>query len=134
MDVVSEVMYSTHCAISSGVPSPTLPDTYASAPISFGEVHELVRAERVRLFDAAPVRVHAHRSLVARTDAFAPVVFIGKAASRPADHRHLQALQRSNHIVAVAVGVRDLRVFADPDAAVDAEAQVLCKLAERGSD
>src|SRR5690606_39907251 len=87
-------------------------------------------AEAVGLLDAAPVGVDLDPALFARSDAVAPVVLVGEAAARPAHHRHLQFLQRGQHVVAVPTGVGDFRVLADPDAAVDAVAQVLGELAE----
>jgi hypothetical protein len=62
-------------------------------------------------------------------DAVAPVVFVGEAAARPAHQRHVQVLQRADHVVAPALGVRDLRFRTDPHAFVDAGAQVLGELA-----
>ena len=80
------------------------------------EVHELVRAEAVRLGHAAPVRVERDGSPIHRTDALAPVVLVGETAARPADVRHLQRLQRGDDVVADAARVGDRRVGADPDA------------------
>ncbi len=77
----------------------------------------------------APGRVDLHRPLVARADAFAPVIFIREAAARPTHHRHFQFLQRLDDVVAIAARVRNLRVLADPDSLVDAVAQVLRELA-----
>src|SRR5690606_35285535 len=99
-------------------------------PQQFREIHELVGAEAVGLGHAAPVGVDLDPALVARTDAVAPVVLVGETAAGPAHHRHLQLLQRRDHVVAVAAGVGDLRILAHPDAAVDAVAQVFGELAE----
>jgi hypothetical protein len=57
------------------------------------------------------------------------VVVVGEAAAGPAHQRHLDRLQRRDHVVAIAAGVGDLAVLADPDAFVDAAAQVLGELA-----
>ena len=65
-----------------------------------------------------------------RADAVAPVVFVGEAAARPADVRHLQRLERGDDVVADAARVRDAGVRADPDALVDAVAEMLGELAE----
>ena len=94
------------------------------------EVDELVRAERIRLDDAAPVRVERGRSRVQRADAVAPVVLVGEAAAGPAHVGHLEGLERRDDVIADAARVRDRRVGADPDAFVDALAEVLGELAE----
>ena len=77
---------------------------------------------------AAPGRVDHGGPLVARPDAVLPVVFIGKTAARPAQHRHLDFLQRGDHVIADAAGVGDRAVFAHPDAAINAMAEMLGKL------
>ena len=94
-----------------------------------GIVHELVGAEAVVLDHAAPMDVDPGRPPVARADAVAPVIIVGEAAARPADHRHAEPPQRREHVVAIAVGVRDRRSLADPDAFVDAAAEMLGELA-----
>jgi len=53
------------------------------------------------------------------------MVLVGKAAARPAQHGDLDAPQRRRHVVADAARVGDGRVLADPDALVDAAAEVL---------
>src|SRR5690606_28091398 len=93
-----------------------------------GECHELVRAELIRFRYAAPVRIDLHRTLVARTDAFAPVICVREATARPAYDRYLQLAQGGDNVVAVAVGIRDVGILADPDAAVDPVPQVLGEL------
>ena len=99
-------------------------------PQPFDEPHELVRAERIVLGHAAPVGVHLHRAPAARADAVAPVIFVGETAARPAHHRHLDRLQRRNHVAAITAVVRDLRIAAHPQAAIDAGAQMLGELPE----
>ena len=85
-------------------------------------------AEAVRLFDRAPMRIHFHRPLVTRPDAFAPVIFVGEAGAGPAHHWHFQLPQRRDHVVAIAARVGNRRVLADPDSFVDAMAEVLGEL------
>jgi len=94
-----------------------------------GQVEELVGAHRVRFFHAAPVGVDLDRAFFARADAVAPVVFVGKAAARPAYQRHVHFLERADDVVAPATGIRDLRFRADVHAFVDAGAQVFGELA-----
>src|ERR1051325_2618292 len=77
------------------------------------------------------MRVDFDRPLRSWSHAFTPVVLVGEAAARPADHRDLQVSESLHNVVAVSPRVRNLGVFADPDAAVDSGAQVLGELAEQ---
>ena len=63
-------------------------------------------------------------------DALPPVVLVREAAARPPHVRHLERLERGDHVVADAPGVGDRGVRADPDSLVDAVAEVLRELAE----
>ena len=65
-----------------------------------------------------------------RADALAPVIFVGEAAARPADVRHLDRLQRGDDVVADAARIGDRRIGADPYAFVNAVAEMLGELAE----
>ena len=56
------------------------------------KIEKLICAEGVVFRHSAPIGVDANRSLVHRADAVAPVIFVGKAAARPANHRDLQLL------------------------------------------
>ena len=89
------------------------------------QFHELVRAEGIILHHAAPVRVHHALAGFFRADAVLPVVFIRKAAARPAQHRHADFLQRLHNVRAHAIDVGDVGVFAHIDAAVNAASEVL---------
>jgi hypothetical protein len=57
------------------------------------------------------------------------VVLLREATARPAHDRYPQALERRDDVVANAALVRDRRVLADPDALVDAAAEVLGEVA-----
>src|SRR5688500_7011177 len=89
-----------------------------------------MRAEGVGLDDAAPVRIQRGRAAVSRADAVSPVVFIGKAAAGPAHVRHLDGLERSDHVVANAARIRNTGVRTHPHPFVYAAAEVLSELAE----
>ena len=65
-----------------------------------------------------------------RADAVAPVIFISEAAAGPAHVRYLHRLQRGDDVVADAARIRDLGVRADPDAFINAVAEMLGELAE----
>src|SRR4029453_13189336 len=92
------------------------------------EVHELVRPECVRLDNAAPVGVE--RLWPQRADALAPVVFVGEAAARPANVRHLDRLQRGDDVIADAASIRNRGIRADPYTLISAVAEMLGELAE----
>ena len=104
------------------------------------EPHELRSAERVGLeaLRAAGLfgerfRVHpeagTHRPCGARTDAVTPVVGIGEAAARPADHRRAQRFQGIDQGLPDSSDIGDAAVLADPHAVVDYAAQVLDEVA-----
>src|SRR5690606_11399957 len=93
------------------------------------QLHELMGAEGVVLLDPAPVRVDAHRALVARTNAVAPVVFVGEAAAGPTDDRDLELLERLEHVGTEAACIGNGGILAYPDAAVNAATEVLRELA-----
>ena len=94
------------------------------------EVEELMRTESVGLDDAAPVGIERRGALVARTDAVAPVIFVGEAAAGPAHVRHLDGLESRDHVIADAAGVGDFRIRPDPHAFVHAAAEMLGELTE----
>ena len=87
----------------------------------FAEAEELVGAEGVVLGHAAPVGVDDGLALAAGADAVPPVVGIGKAAARPAQHRDVQRFQRLQDGGAQ-------RAVLVSDTAVDAAAQMFGKL------
>ena len=92
------------------------------------QLHELVRAEGVVLHHAAPVRVDHTLSGFLRADAVLPVILIGKAAARPAQHRHANMPQRLHDVRSHAVYVRNRAVLSDKKAVIDAAAQMLGKM------
>jgi len=92
------------------------------------ELQEFVRAELVGFDGVAPPDVDAARPARARADAVAPVVVVGEAAARPAQHRHADFLQRVDDVLADAAEVGDLGVFSDADAVVDARPKMLGKM------
>src|SRR5438552_1769049 len=86
-------------------------------------------ADGIGFLGPARVAVDPDRPLCARTNAIAPVVVVGVAAAGPAHHRHMQILERADDVLAPAADVRDGRGWSDPDAAVDAAAQIFGGLA-----
>src|SRR5205823_3251499 len=77
---------------------------------------------------AAPVGVDHAGALGAWPNAIAPVVFVGEAAARPAQHGHVDPAERLHHVVADAARVGNRRLLPDPDALVDTATQVLGKV------
>src|SRR5215469_190427 len=92
------------------------------------KVHELLRAESIWLNDTAPAGIEPGHSF--RAYAVAPVILIGEAAAWPANVWHLERLQRGDHIVADAEGVRDRGVWTNPNSVVNAVAEMFSKLTE----
>ena len=84
---------------------------------NLGEIEKLVRAKGVA-FQTVPPVILAHRAFIARTNAIAPMIFIGKATARPAYQRHVHGFEGAHHVVTPAFGIRDLGLRADPQAAV----------------
>ena len=60
------------------------------AAYQLAQVEELVSAEAVVLDGASPVGVDHYGTVLLGADAVCPVILVGKAASRPAHHRHLE--------------------------------------------
>jgi hypothetical protein len=61
-------------------------------------------------------------------DAVAPVIVVGEAASGPAEYGDAKFAKIVDCGFAVAIDVRDGRIFSDPEAAVNAGAEVLGEL------
>ena len=69
--------------------------------------------------------VSAPGSSIPRAHTIAPVVAVGEASARPADHGRLQAFQILDERFSNTVNVWDFRVLSNPDAVVDATPEVL---------
>ena len=85
-------------------------------------------AERVVFDNAAPVCVYHALAVFFWPDAVLPVVFVCKAAARPAQVRNVNVLECLYYGLVVSVYVWNLRVFAYTEAAVDTAAQMLGKM------
>jgi len=57
------------------------------------------------------------------------MVFVGKAAPRPAEYWHVNLAQGIYHVIADPSSVRNRRVFPDPDPLVDTPPQMFSKVA-----
>ena len=82
----------------------------------------------VVFYSATPVVVLHLGALVLWSDAVHPVILVGKAASRPTKNRNLKCLQSFEYIFTITIDIGYLRVFSNPQSAVDAGSEVLSKL------
>jgi hypothetical protein len=57
------------------------------------------------------------------------MVFVGKASPGPAQDWHMNVAQGLYHVIADASGVRNLRVFSDPNPVIDAPTHMFSKVA-----
>src|SRR5690242_3202179 len=78
------------------------------------ETDEFVRAEAAVLHVAAPVNVDALGSRFGGSDAVAPVIVVRVAAAGPAQNRDAQFFQILDRLAAIAVDIRNWRIFPDP--------------------
>ena len=85
-------------------------------------------AKRVVLDSTSPVVVAQRRTILLGTNAVHPMIVVGEASARPAQHGHLQRLQCFEDILAVAIDVGDGRVFAYPQSTIDTRAEMLREL------
>src|SRR6266851_9129473 len=90
-------------------------------------VHELV--ETVLVGVLLVPEACAGGAFLAWADAVAPVVGVGEAAAGPTQYGSLHGAHRVDERLADAIHVRDLRLFADPDAVVDHAAEMLDEVA-----
>ena len=86
-------------------------------------------AKAVILRHTAPVCVDHFLSGFLRPDAVLPVVFVRKAAARPAQHRQLHLAQRCHDIIAHPVCVGYLGILAHIEPLVDAAPEMLREVA-----
>ncbi|MNI05969.1 hypothetical protein D3C73_589370 [compost metagenome] len=89
------------------------------------EPEELMCAEMVVLDNPAPVGVDHPLAGFWKADTVLPVILIGEAAARPAQHGNIELAQRSNHIIADTVCIRNRRILAHPNAFIDTSAEML---------
>src|SRR5699024_9299212 len=114
--------------ISTTVPEPTFPLTYASVPSSSTRsMNSWVPKELSST--TSPQCELTTRGRSSRGPMPSPVVVVGEAAAGPAQVRDLQRTQRLDHVIADPARVRDLGVLTHVEAAVDAAAQMLGEMA-----
>ena len=107
--------------------------TYVSADIRFtaqhfAQVQEFVCSEAVIFYGSSPVVVDHTRTFFTRTNTVHPMVFIGKASSRPAEYRHFQVFQCFEHIFTITFNIRYGRIFSYPKTSIDTCTEVFGKL------
>src|SRR2546426_3115823 len=93
------------------------------------QVKKLVCPELIVFYHSSPMGIHSAPAFCTRADGILPMVFVGKAAARPAEYWHVNLAKGLDHIIADPSGVRNRRVFPDPDPLVDAPPQMFSKVA-----
>src|SRR6185503_1696340 len=91
------------------------------------KIEKLVRAKRIRVH-ASPTVVWPSRAFVAWSNAVAPVILIGEAATGPAQDGDMKFLQRRHRIVTQPTRVRDRRILTDPKPLINQPPKMLGKL------
>ena len=86
-------------------------------------------AETVVFDSAAPVVIHHFRTILFGTDTVHPVIFVGKAAARPAKNGNLEVFQGIEYVGTVTFDIGYIGVLAHPKASVDTSTQMFGKLA-----
>src|SRR5438270_246047 len=92
------------------------------------KVHELMSSKSIRLDNAAPIWIQRYRPFVFWPNAITPVVFICKAAARPAHVRNFYGFKSSYNVVADAARIRDGRIWPNPNTLINAMAEMLGEL------
>jgi len=93
------------------------------------QLKEFVGAEAVVLHNSAPVGVYHFFALGGVADAVAPVIFIRKAAARPAKHGKPHLPKGVHNVAAHTVDIRHGRILADKKPLVNASAEMLREVA-----
>ena len=107
--------------------------TYVSTDVRFtsqhfAQIQEFMRTETVIFHGTPPIVVDHARTFITRPNTVHPVVFIGKASSRPTEHRHFQGFQRLEHVFTIPVDVRYRRIFSHPETSINTGTQMFGKL------
>src|SRR2546428_7589499 len=101
-------------------------------------MHELVRAELVRIVDLRAVdvlsrianpEVGAARAFTSRADAIVPVVAVCKTSAGPTQHAGFDLTHLFDQRASDAADVGNRRFLADPNSVVDHAAQVFDEVA-----
>ena len=108
--------------------------TYVSADIRFStqhfaEVEELMCTETVVFNCTSPVIVYHFGAVLFRTDTVHPVIFIGKAATRPTKYGNLKFFQCIEYVGTITFDIGNIRIFSYPKSTIDTGAQMFGKLA-----
>ncbi len=89
------------------------------------QLHKLVGSKAVILHHTAPVGVNHFLTALLGTDTLLPVILVGKTASGPAKHGHVDLLQRLHHIRAHTLHIGNMGIFSHKNAFIDASSQML---------
>ena len=92
------------------------------------QLHKLMCAKAVVFYGAAPAGIYHTAAVLLGTDTVPPVVFVGKAAARPAENRQMQRPEGFHNVLAHSFYIRNIRIFSHIDAIVNTASQMLRKL------
>jgi hypothetical protein len=94
----------------------------------FAEIQKLMGSKVIGFDDVSPMNVDRARTLIFGPNPILPVVVIRKAPARPPQIRNLNLTEGGNDIVADAAGIGDGRIFANPEAVINAASQMFRKV------
>ena len=94
----------------------------------FTKMEEFMGSEAVVLQDSSPVGIDDLFTGFQRSDPIHPMILIGKAAARPADHRNLDFTKRIRNIRANPVFIRNSGLRTDKQSFINSSSQMLRKL------
>ena len=92
------------------------------------QVQKFMCSETIIFYCTSPVIIDHPGTILFRADTIHPMIFIGKTPPRPTKHRHFQVLQSLKHIITIALGIGNFRIFTYPQTSIDTSSQMLCKL------
>ena len=93
------------------------------------QLHEFMGAEMIVFGHATPVGVDNGFALLFGADTIFPVIGICKTATGPTQNRYIQFLQRIHHVGSHSIEIRNFRILANIQSAIDASTQMLREMA-----
>ena len=86
-------------------------------------------AKRIILNNTAPVGINHFLSIFLRANTILPMIFVCKAAARPAKYRNMNLLKRFNYVISHSVCVWNRRIFSYVKTLINAASKMLSKVA-----
>src|SRR5262249_35272395 len=93
------------------------------------QVHEFMCAEVVIFSHLSPVRIDHGRAQIAWANPIPPMIFIRKAAARPAKDWHVDLFEGGYYVISDAACIGNRTILANPKAFVNAMPKMLRELA-----